>query len=83
MVYSKKGIFFFKHKYTFDFLTTTKKLACKLVRTLINLNVKLGKGEDNNPINKESYQQLVGKLIYLNHTKPDITFAVRVLSRHA
>ena len=31
--------------------------------------------------NKEKYQRLVGKLIYLSHTRPDIAYAVGIVSR--
>lgn len=33
------------------------------------------------PVNKESYQKLVGKLIYLAHTEPDISYAVSQVSQ--
>ena len=32
-------------------------------------------------VDKGSYQRLVGRLIYLTHTRPDIAFAVSVVSR--
>jgi hypothetical protein len=31
--------------------------------------------------NKERYQRLVGKLIYLSHTRPDIAYAVSIVSQ--
>ena len=31
--------------------------------------------------NKEQYQGLVGKLIYLSHTRPDIAYTVGIVSR--
>ena len=33
------------------------------------------------PTNKERYQRLVGKLIYLSHTHPDMAYAVSVMSQ--
>ena len=31
--------------------------------------------------NKDQYRRMVGKLIYLSHTEPDIAYAVSVVSR--
>ena len=37
---------------------------------------------EGEPVNKENYQRLVEKLIYLSHTKPDIAFAVSLVSQY-
>ncbi|XP_059669567.1 uncharacterized mitochondrial protein AtMg00810-like [Cornus florida] len=63
------------------FLTETEILACKPVETPIEMNHKLGKSVDQVPTDKGRYQRLVGRLIYLSHTRPDITYAVSVLSQ--
>jgi hypothetical protein len=34
------------------------------------------------PIDKGAYQRLVGRLIYLCHTRPDISYVVSVVSRY-
>ena len=44
-------------------------------------NQKLGDVTDGAPVDKARYQKLVGKLIYLSHTRPDIAFAVSVVSQ--
>ena len=56
-------------------------LGCKLGDTPIDPNHKLGAMVDNDAVDKGRYQRLVGKLIYLSHTRPDIAFAVSVVSQ--
>ena len=45
--------------------------ACKPLSTPIDSNLKLGNEDDSAEVDKEMYQRLVGKLIYLSHTRPD------------
>ena len=56
-------------------------LACKPVDTPMEMNHKLGETENQTPTDKGCYQQLVGKLIYLSHTRPGIAYAVSVVSQ--
>lgn len=44
-------------------------------------NLKLGELYHTSPINKERYQHLVGKLIYLSHTRSKIALVVSVVSQ--
>ncbi|KAM1727970.1 hypothetical protein FF2_018239 [Malus domestica] len=74
---SQQGIFLSQRKYVFDILTETGMLACKPADTPIELNHKLGEYPDQIHTNKERYQRIVGKLIYLAHNRPDIAYAVR------
>ncbi|CAL8996776.1 unnamed protein product [Prunus brigantina] len=62
-------------------LGTLKMLGCKPVNTPMEENHKLGECTDHKPTNKEQYQRLVGRLIYLSHTRPDIAYAVSVVSQ--
>ena len=73
---SKEGIFVSQRKYTLDLLTKTSMLGCCPVDTPIEFNCKLGNSYDNVPVEKEQYQRLVGKLIYLSHTRPNISFVM-------
>ncbi|XP_028758658.1 uncharacterized protein LOC114717616 [Neltuma alba] len=47
----------------------------------MELNKKLGLNKNSPLVDRERYQRLVGKLIYLTHTRPDITHAVTVVSQ--
>ncbi|KAL4021159.1 hypothetical protein IC575_019950 [Cucumis melo] len=78
---SKEGISVSQRKYTLDLLTETGMLGCRPADTPIEFNCKLGNSDDQVPVDKEQYQRPVGKLIYLSHTRPDISFAVSVVSQ--
>ncbi|XP_058195078.1 secreted RxLR effector protein 161-like [Rhododendron vialii] len=55
-------------------------LGCKPADSPIELNHHLS-GDMGEGTDKERYQRLVGRLIYLAHTRLDITYAVGVVSR--
>ncbi|KAL6279521.1 hypothetical protein ACE6H2_016402 [Prunus campanulata] len=78
---SKHGIFLNQRKYVLDLLAETGMLDCKPIDTPSEQNHKLGLYPDQAPTDKERYQRLVGKLIYLAHTRPDIAYAVSVVSQ--
>ena len=77
---SQKGISISQRKYVLDLLSETGMLGCKPSDTLIEVGKKTGDAGD--AVDKDRYQRLVGKLIYLSHTRPDIAFAVSVVSQH-
>ena len=81
VAYSKEGISLSQHKYTLDLLQETGQLGCKPTSTPLDVNVKIGKGDDGAAVDKAFYQRLIGKLIYLNHTRPDISYGVSLLSQ--
>ena len=64
-----------------DLLKETGMLRCKPADTPMDSTIKLGNKDDNAPIDKGRYQRLVGKLIYLAHTRPNINFVVSVVSQ--
>ncbi|CAL8130715.1 unnamed protein product [Prunus armeniaca] len=72
---SKHGIFLSQRKYVLDLLAEIGMLDCKPIDTPSEQNHKLGLYPDQVPTDKERYQRLVGKLIYLAHTRPDIAYA--------
>ena len=64
-----------------DLLVETGKIGCKLVSTPMDLNHKLGEAKEEPMVDKRMYQRLVGRLIYLAHTRPNIACSVSVISQ--
>ena len=64
-----------------DLLQETSMLGSKACDTPMEANQKLGDDTDGAVVDWGRYQRLVSKLIYLSHTRPDITFAVSVVSQ--
>lgn len=79
---SKHGISISQQKYIVNLLNKVDMLACKLSDTLAAENIKLGTFSDQIPANKEHYQRLVGWLIYLSHTRPDLAYPLSVVSQY-
>ncbi|GMI92937.1 cysteine-rich RLK (RECEPTOR-like protein kinase) 8 [Hibiscus trionum] len=57
-------------------------LGCKPAETPMEFNLKLGTDEDGEEVDKGRYQRLVGKLIYLSHTRLNIAFGVSDISQY-
>ena len=64
-----------------DLLAEIGKIGCKLVSTLMDPNHKLGEAKQEPMVDKRMYQRLVGRLMYLAHTRPDIAYSVSVISQ--
>ena len=56
-------------------------LGSKPTNVPIDFNHKTGMSTKGKKVDKKCYQKLVGKLIYLSHTRPDISFYVGVVSQ--
>ncbi|XP_021299420.1 uncharacterized protein LOC110428069 [Herrania umbratica] len=79
---STKGISICQRKYVLDVLENQGLLRCKPMSTPIDYNHKLSKAEEEEQLtNPTSYRQLIGKLLYLTFTRPEISYAVQVLSQ--
>ncbi|GJY90673.1 putative RNA-directed DNA polymerase [Tanacetum coccineum] len=82
---NKNGICLSQRKYYMELLSEYGLLACKPVATPMQQNVSLSHIEtekDKKLKNLTAYQKLIGKLIYLSVTRPDISYAVHYLSQH-
>ena len=63
------------------FLPEIGMLGCKPMSTPIEQNHKLYHCLNEVPTNKERYQKMVGKFIYLSHTILDIAYATNVVNQ--
>ncbi|XP_052478501.1 uncharacterized mitochondrial protein AtMg00810-like [Gossypium raimondii] len=80
--YSQEGIFLHQQKYSKDLLKKFGMLKCKPILTPMEPNAKICAHEGKDLEDATMYQQLVGSLIYLTLIRPDISFAVGVISRY-
>uniref|UniRef100_A0A803LUX6 RNase H type-1 domain-containing protein n=1 Tax=Chenopodium quinoa TaxID=63459 RepID=A0A803LUX6_CHEQI len=78
---SKKGIFISQRKYVLDLLTETGMLNYKPADTPMVMNHGLQIIEGKKMVDQTRYQRLVGKILYLSHTRPDLAYAAGVVSR--
>ena len=77
---NKNEISVSQRKYTLDLLKEIGMLGCKPNDIPIDARHKIDPTEKRDPIDKGRYQWLVGKLIHLFHTRPDIAFAVSTVN---
>lgn len=77
----KRAISVSQRKYILDLLKETEMLGSKPADTPMDPTIKLGFKISDKTVDKERYQRLVEKLIYLAHTRLDISFVVSVVSQ--
>ncbi|CAI8584052.1 unnamed protein product [Vicia faba] len=78
---SKDGLVISQRKYAMDILEETSLLNAKPVDTSMDPSVKLLPNQREPLSDSGRYRRLVGKLNYLTVTRPDISFAVSVVSQ--
>ena len=78
------GIHLSQRKYVLDILSDSGMLASRPVSTPMNYSTRLtaSMGTPLSETSASSYRRLIGRLIYLTNTRPDITHAVQQLSQY-
>ncbi|XP_020266316.1 uncharacterized protein LOC109841786 [Asparagus officinalis] len=79
IAHGSKRIVLSQRKYALDLLAETGMLGCKPAATSIDQSFRLS-AEVGETVDRKRYQRLVGMLLYLSHTRPDISFVVNVVS---
>jgi hypothetical protein len=75
------GIKLSQAKYARDLLERFHMIDCKSAPTPFLSGVKLEDGEETPLVDNTLYRQLVGSLLYLTHSRPDLSYAVGAVSR--
>lgn len=78
---SDEGIFLFQRKYALDIIEETGLLGSKPVLTPIEQNQKLASHDGPVFDDPTAYRSLVGRLVYLSTTRPELCYSMHLLSQ--
>ncbi|KAL9224910.1 hypothetical protein vseg_000891 [Gypsophila vaccaria] len=81
VAHSSRGLFVCQGKYTLDLLSETGLLGCKPASIPMDEKHQLALATDPPLEDGVRYRRLVGKLIYLTLTRPEICYSVHILSQ--
>ncbi|GKA98456.1 retrovirus-related pol polyprotein from transposon TNT 1-94 [Tanacetum coccineum] len=77
----KDGIFFNRYKYIKEMLKKLGLENSKPMKTLMSSDTKLTKDEECESVDSTKYRGMIGSLLYLTASRPDIMFSVCLYAR--
>ena len=77
-----EGITLRQERYANKILEEAGMQGCNAVHVLFDPSLKLSKAHEESSVDEKDYRQTIGCLRYLLHTRPDLSFAVGVMSRY-
>eukprot|EP00253_Pinus_taeda_P035202 PITA_35202 len=78
---NENGIFISQEKYVNEVSSRFNMQECKAAITPMIMGLKLSKEDNSKDFDPSLYKSIVGSLIYLTATRPDIKFTVSLISR--
>lgn len=78
---NEKGIFISQARYVDQVLSRFSMEECKAANTPTVMGLKLSKEDSSKDFDPSLYKSIVGSLMYLTATRPDIMYAVSLISR--
>ena len=78
----KDGIFLSQSKYARELVKKFGLKSTKHFRTPMVTNLKLSKNESRKEVEETLYRSMIGSLLYLNASKPNVAFSVGVCARY-
>ncbi|GAA0156010.1 transmembrane signal receptor [Lithospermum erythrorhizon] len=82
VIQSEKWIFIYQKKYAEEVLKRFGMMECNHVNNPIAPGVKVNKDPDENAVDETLFKQIVGSLMYLTATRPDLMFVTSIISRY-
>jgi hypothetical protein len=69
---SNQGIFISQTKYIREMLKRFEMEDCKPIITPMQTSCKLSKNDDSKSIDKRQYKSMIGSLLYVTTSRPDV-----------
>ena len=76
------GIFLNQSKYISDMLKRFNMANCQSIKTPMEARTTLGPDVDGTPFDQTTYRNMIGSLMYLTASRPDIMFSVHLCARY-
>ncbi len=81
VIQSTKGIWLLQRQYALNKLSKYGMTGCKSISIPLKQNVKLSANEGNLVKDTTMYRRIVGSLIYMTITRPNLSYAIKVVSQ--